>query len=189
MIENTHGNIPVDSEQNNNNNSVQLNDNAQTGVKGIIVSNIANTAANIAVNMMSVGDITDSSVAQNNEQLAENHVNAASGSFYAYAGNLNKQKQYIYNCNCTAVDGEQNNNMNSVQLNDNAQAGMEALVLLNAANSAANVGINVLNAGTVSGSTITQTNNATAVNYSNTATGANATATNAENFAPGYLIW
>ncbi|ACO04689.1 MAG TPA: hypothetical protein DEP48_04365 [Persephonella sp.] len=191
MIENIHGNIPVGAEQNNNNNSVQLNDNAQRDAASIIVSNIANSATNIAVNMMTTGDITDTYITQENTQEAYNHMNMATGDMYAFAGNLNKQKQYIYNCNCTAVDGEQNNNMNSVQLNDAAQANLQTLVLLNSANSAANVGVNVLHAGTVSGSSIVQQNTATAVNFSNTANSkVEARAINAENYGLiRYLPW
>ncbi|ACO04468.1 hypothetical protein PERMA_1031 [Persephonella marina EX-H1] len=191
MIENIHGNIPAGSEQNNNNNSVQLNDNAQRDAASIIVSNIANSATNIAVNMMTTGDITNTDITQENKQEAYNHMNTATGDMYAFAGNLNKQKQYIYNCNCTAVDGEQNNNMNSVQLNDAAQANLQTLVLLNSANSAANVGVNVLHAGTVSGSSIVQKNTATAVNFSNTATGGlGANAINGEKLGmPEYLPW
>ncbi|WP_457622521.1 hypothetical protein [Persephonella sp.] len=183
MIENIHGNIPAGSEQNNNNNSVQLNDNAQKSAASLIISNIANSATNIAVNMMTTGDISNAEIVQENYQEAFNHVNIASGEMYAFAGNLNKQKQYIYNCNCTAIDGEQNNNMNSVQLNDNAQSDLQTLVLLNSANSAANIGVNVLHAGVVSGSAVVQKNTATAVNFSNTATGGQeARAINAENY-------
>ncbi|WP_457623057.1 beta strand repeat-containing protein [Persephonella sp.] len=182
MIENIHGYIPTEGVQNNNNNSVQLNDNAQAKAQGLIISNIANSAANIAVNMMNTGDITNTSITQENVQIAKNHVNFADGYTSAFAGNLNKQKQYIYNCNCTAIDGEQNNNMNSVQLNGNAQAEVAALTLVNSANSAANIGINLLHAGTVSGSTIVQRNTATAENFTNTADGITAKAINAENF-------
>ena len=190
MIENIHGNIAEDGVQNNNNNSVQLNDGAQSEAAGIIISNIANSATNIAVNMMTTGDITGTDITQENKQEAYNHMNTATGDMYAFAGNLNKQKQYIYNCNCTAIDGEQNNNMNSVQLNGNAQANLQTLVLLNSANSAANIGVNVLHAGTVSGSSIVQKNTATAVNFSNTATGGvEATAINAENYTYPPLMW
>ncbi|WP_457635343.1 hypothetical protein [Persephonella sp.] len=180
MIENIHAVIPEGMEQNNNNNSVQLNDNAQTGVNSVVVANIANSAANIGFNMMNTGDITDSTVGQYNQQVAENHVNYADASDFAFAGNINKQKQYIYNCNCSSIDGEQNNNMNSVQLNDNAQSGMNTLVLLNSAGSATNIGVNMLNAGTVSGSSIVQVNRSTAENFTNRASGNTAIAGNGD---------
>ncbi|WP_457625878.1 hypothetical protein [Persephonella sp.] len=180
MIENIHAVIPADKEQNNNNNSVQINDFAQVEASTLITANIANSAANIAFNLMNTGDITDSTVTQTNNQLAENHVNYADASDFAVAANINKQKQYIYNCNCSSIEGEQNNNMNSVQINDNGQAGINTYLLVNAAGSAVNAGVNMLSAGTVSGSSVTQINNATAVNFSNTASGETAIAGNGD---------
>ena len=180
MIENIHAKIPKGEEQNNNNNSVQLNDGAQTGVTSLILSNVANSAANIGFNMMNTGDITDSSIWQFNFQYAGNHVNYADASDFAFAGNINKQKQYIYNCNCSSIEGEQNNNMNSVQLNDNAQSGVETYVLLNSAGSAVNMGVNMLSTGTISGSTVTQINSSVAENFTNTASGNTAIAGNGD---------
>ena len=180
MIENIHAIIPAGEEQNNNNNSVQLNDGSQTGVTSLILSNVANSATNIGFNMMNTGDITDSNVGQYNAQTAKNHVNYADASDFAFAGNINKQKQYIYNCNCSSIEGEQNNNMNSVQLNDNAQSGIETYVLLNSAGSAVNIGVNMLNAGTISGSTISQVNSSTAENFTNRASGNTAIAGNGD---------
>ncbi|WP_457624602.1 beta strand repeat-containing protein [Persephonella sp.] len=181
VIENIHAVIPAENEQNNNNNSVQLNDNAQVEASGLTIANVANSALNIGFNLMNTDDISDdSSIMQTNTQEAQNHVNYAEGADVAFAGNINKQKQYIYNCNCSSIEGEQNNNMNSVQLNDNAQAGINSTILLNVAGSAVNAGVNMVHAGVISGSSVTQVNSATAVNFSNTANGANALAGNGE---------
>ncbi|MDQ7055932.1 MAG: hypothetical protein Q9M89_05455 [Persephonella sp.] len=191
VIENIHAVIPEDREQNNNNNSVQLNDAAQIEAAGIIIENVANSAVNTGINLMDTGDITDSTVEQRNDQTAENHTNYADATDFALATNINKQKQYIYNCNCSSIEGEQNNNMNSVQINDGAQGSIDSIVLVNAAASAANVGINMLKAGTISGSSVTQVNTATAVNFSNTASGNTAVAGNGELsgfFMPGPII-
>ncbi|WP_456383450.1 hypothetical protein [Persephonella sp.] len=181
VIENIHSVIPAENEQNNNNNSVQLNDNAQVEASGLTIANVANSALNIGFNLMNTDDISDdSSIMQTNTQEAQNHVNYAEGADVAFAGNINKQKQYIYNCNCSSIEGEQNNNMNSVQLNDNAQAGINSTILLNVAGSAVNAGVNMVHAGVISGSSVTQVNSATAVNFSNTANGTNALAGNGE---------
>ena len=191
IIENIHAVIPEYGEQDNNNNSVQLNHSAQFAATGIVIENIANSAVNVGMNIMNTGDITDSTVIQENNQTAENHTNYADATDFALATNINKQKQYIYNCNCSSIEGEQNNNMNSVQINDGAQASIASIVLVNAAASAANVGINMLTAGTVSGSSVTQVNTATAVNFSNTASGNTAVAGNGELsgfFMPGPII-
>ena len=67
--------------------------------------------------------------------------------------------------------GTQDNNMNSVQLNDNAQQFASAVVLINSAGSAVNAGLNVIRVGSIGTSCITQTNTNTAVNFSNTANG------------------
>ncbi len=175
-VHNAH--VTIDK-QNNNNNSVQLNDDAQQNISSFMLINSSMSAANISYNLMNVGDVSDSEITQTNTQVAMNHVNTATGGD-AFAGNLNKETQIIENCHCSDISGEQNNNLNSVQLNGNTQGSETTILLLNTSQSAANMGLNILNAGIVSGSTVTQANVQNATNFSNTATGTNAAAGNAE---------
>jgi len=58
----------------------------------------------------------------------------------------------------------QDNNNGSVQLN-NAQVGTTGMVILNSANSAVNVGINMANVTGATGFTINQTAIQSAINY------------------------
>src|SRR3990170_3997297 len=164
-------------DQDNNNNSVQLNDNAQQNVTADKVINSANSAVNVGQNLLNWdtagGDITNSVVHQENTQTAKNHYNDA----FAFDGeatakNKFKQTQIVNNFFTTDLSqGTQDNNMNSVQLNDNAQQYARAVVLINSAGSAVNAGLNVIRVGSIGTSCITQTNTNTAVNFSNRADG------------------
>src|SRR3990170_7074995 len=164
-------------DQDNNNNSVQLNDNAQQNVTADKVVNSANSAVNVGQNLLNWdttgGDITNSVVHQENTQTAKNHYNDA----FAFDGeatakNKFKQTQIVNNFFTTDLSqGTQDNNMNSVQLNDNAQQYARAVVLINSAGSAVNAGLNVIRVGSIGTSCITQTNTNTAVNFSNRADG------------------
>ena len=188
LVYNEHASI----NQDNNNNSVQLNDNAQASMVVDKAINSANSAVNAAQNLMSAGDISGSSILQYNEQYAGNHNNYATA-VEAYAQNLNKQTQIIENCFCTDLSEghSQDNNMNSVQLNDNAQQNAKATMIINAANSAVNGALNLLAAATVTDSHIVQANVNTAVNFSNVSTGGTlAVSSNTEGmilFAPPIL--
>ncbi len=180
-IHNVHADIEG---QNNNNNSVQLNDNAQQNAEGLSIANIAKVALNSGFNIMWIaGDTADSSITQTNTQTAGNHNNYASADAeegVALAWNFNKQRQYIANCYCANIT-DQDNNQNSVQLNDNAQQNLRGWHVLNGATSAVNMGTNIIaTQGMVSGSTIQQINTQTATNFSNTATGGAAISTNTE---------
>jgi len=165
------------SDQNNNNNSVQLNDNAQQNVTADKVVNSANSAVNVGQNLLNWettgGDITNSEVNQTNTQTAKNHYNDAFAvDGVATAKNKYKQTQFVNNASDTILSsGTQDNNMNSVQLNDNAQQFASAVVLINSAGSAVNAGLNVIRVGSIGTSCITQTNTNTAVNFSNRADG------------------
>lgn len=177
-INNVHATI---IEQDNNNNSVQLNDNAQRDIVVDKTINSANSAVNVGQNIMSLGDVSGSTISQSNDQYAGNHNNYATSSECSVAANLNKQTQEVHNCFCTDLSkGTQDNNMNSVQLNDNAQRNAQGVVIVNAADSAVNGALNVITAGTVSGSSMTQSNTNVAINFSNTASGKVAIAGNAE---------
>ena len=165
------------TDQDNNNNSVQLNDNAQRGAIALQMYNVANSAYNTAFNAISVGDVSESSIGQTNEQGAENHVNIAKAEAMngtAIAGNLNKQTQNVHNAVGEEFDGfavieDQDNNNNSVQLNNNAQRDASALDMTNSAISAGNTGINVMSTGSVSTSTLSQLNSQSARNFDNEA--------------------
>ena len=168
--------VAVILDQNNNNNSVQLNDNAQQYVTVDKLINSANSAVNVGQNLINwdwtVGDVTNSIIHQENTQTAKNHYNDAFASDeIATAENAYKQTQWIANNADTVLIGTQDNNMNSVQLNDNAQRYASAVVLINSAASAVNAGLNVVNAGTLSQTCVKQFNTNTAVNYSNFADG------------------
>ncbi|MDQ7055930.1 MAG: hypothetical protein Q9M89_05445 [Persephonella sp.] len=125
--------------QNNNNNSVQLNDSAQVEAAGIIIENVANSASNTGFNLLGGGDVGDietysgdfsNALSQTNNQTAENHTNYAKTyngeEDVAIAGNLNKQTQVIRNYTTDNPADliyiyDQDNNNNSVQINGVAQ--------------------------------------------------------------------
>ena len=164
-------------DQDNNNNSAQLNDNAQMEASGVLISNLANSAYNHAFNVMSMGDVSESSLMQTNSQTAESHLNIAkaeAANGRALAGNVNKQTQNVKNAE-GVFEGElleiidQDNNNNSVQLNDNAQREASGLDITNSAVSAGNTGINVMAAKSVSSSNMMQSNYQNARNFDNEA--------------------
>lgn len=175
-VKNVHATI----KQENNNNSVQLNDQAQADILVGRVVNAAGSAVNVGSNLMAADAVNGSNINQSNHQYASNHNNIAVGR-WAVAGNLNKQTQLIENCFCTDLEeGHQNNNMNSVQLNHDAQRSMVAINAVNSAHSAVNVAYNIMTAGTVSDSHLEQNNTNTAINFSNIAIGTTAISGNAE---------
>ena len=174
-VTNSYGSDIYD--QDNNNNSVQLNDNAESGAAAIAMLNIANSAYNHGLNIAVMNDVTDSDIEQENEQMAQNHVNEADAdgdASTAIARNDNKQKQAIHT-SVGQFDGEldliaeQDNNNNSVQLNDSAQAGAMAVDMTNAAMSAGNFGLNLMASGPVTDTDIEQENEQTAENFLNRA--------------------
>ena len=180
-VHNVHATI---NGQDNNNNSTQLNDNAQQNAEGLSIANVAKVALNSGFNVTWIaGDTSDSSITQTNTQTAGNHNNYVSADAeegVALAWNMNKQSQTIENCYCADVN-DQNNNQNSVQLNDNAQQNIRGWHVLNGASSAVNMATNIIaTQGTMSGSVIQQINTQTATNFSNMATGSEATATNTD---------
>ncbi|HBG46625.1 MAG TPA: hypothetical protein DDW94_06490 [Deltaproteobacteria bacterium] len=170
-------NYAIIYDQDNNNNSVQVNDNAQQYVTVDKLINSANSAVNVGQNLINWdnagGDVTNSVIHQENTQTAKNHYNDAFAlEGEATAKNKYKQTQVVENYFATDLsNGTQDNNMNSVQLNDNAQRYASAVVLINSAASAVNAGLNVINAGTLSQTCVKQFNTNTAVNYSNVADG------------------
>src|SRR3972149_7894912 len=164
-------------EQENNNNSVQLNGNAQQNASAVLVENSAASAVNAGLNVLNAGDIlnSDDTIEQTNFQTAENFNNYADGGTDAKARNWEQAAnpgQYIANLDLALVL-DQNNNNNSVQLNDNAQQNVTADKVVNSANSAVNVGQNLLNwettGGDVTNSEVNQTNTQTAKNHYNDA--------------------
>lgn len=177
-IDNAYGRDSNVSDQDNNNNSVQINDSAQASATAVSIVNAAKSAINHGANMASLGSITGSTVSQSNDNNVANHVNVAlfaGENGTAIAKNLNKQTQNVSNAAGTyegqlaVIDG-QNNNNNSVQVSDEGQSGVTAVALVNAASSAANDAMNVLNAGDVSrGSSVSQSNDQSALNYDNLA--------------------
>ena len=184
MIWNEYGEFTDDgidpytiTDQDNNNNSVQLNDNAQRSANAMAMLNIANSAYNTGANLMMTGDITDSSISQTNEQGAENHVNIARAEHpngTAVAGNLNKQTQNVHNAVEDQFDGfmvveDQDNNNNSVQLNNNAQRDATGMDMTNSAISAGNTGFNIMSTGALTNTNIGQLNSQTARNFDNEA--------------------
>ena len=169
--------------QNNNNNSVQLNSDAQSHATFFALVNSANSTVNMAANLLMANKVS-ANVEQINNQTASNHDNIAEGDSFALAANLNKETQIVKSKPYFNLEGTQNNNNNSVQLNGNAQMNATGMFLVNAANSAVNSGINLMYANTVTGATITQTNTATASNWNNTASGTGLViAGNAENIS------
>jgi len=98
-VHTVHANI---DDQNNNNNSVQLNGNAQMEFSALSAINMAQSAVNSGINILFVdGAVDGSTIVQSNEQYASNHNNFANADALAIAINLNKQRQIIDNCFCS----------------------------------------------------------------------------------------
>lgn len=109
--------------QNNNNDSVQLNDQAQKNIIAFSIMNISNTAANQSANLALAQDTAgDVDIHQDTYQLADNFVFAS--------------LQEVYNED--DPDAIQNNNNASVQIRGDAQQNAISFHNLNAANSAVN---------------------------------------------------
>lgn len=138
--------------QRNNNNSVQLNDNAQNSANGLSINNTSASASNIGQNIANVGEIIGFNiVTQSNEQYAYNGSNWSNWSFQ----NITNNDGVL-----TLTTGQDNNNA-SVQMNDGATAqnNINALNLSNIAHSASNIAQNVANvANAALGNAVTQSN-------------------------------
>lgn len=148
------GSIDID-EQNLNNGSVQLNDNAQAAAAAMVLTNSASSALNVGQNIVGIIDSRGDDVRQVNNQYAEDV-------------SVNAQDALQLNVDTDIIDlnyGEAHANNGSVQLNDNAQAAAVGMVLTNTAGSAVNVGQNIVGMANGYSGTITQTNIQTAVNY------------------------
>ena len=166
--------------QGNMNNSIIMTQNAQANMNFIAAINSANSAVNNGINLMAKTSIDpfvwngamgsiNADITQTNEQYAYNHTNQATGGDEAWAVNENKQTQRVYNDAGFTLTGTQCNANNSIKLSGNAQYAATGLMLVNAANSAVNSGLNLISATSVGGS-ITQTNIGTASNWDNNAT-------------------
>ncbi len=140
----------LDDDQYNNNGSLQILNDAQREVDSVTISNSAQSAANLGVNITgNLGSGDDITSTQINDQYADNFV------WYT--------DQYIENDDDN--NDEQFNNNASVQLLNNAQKEAESVSLVNSAQSAANLGLNTAgNLGAVEDIISTQTNIQTAVN-------------------------
>lgn len=143
----TINNAGVVTGQDNNNGSVQLNDNTQRDADAMILNNTAASAENIAQNILYVNGLTSLTLTQSNDQFAVNEK---------------VTEQTITNDGITVF---QNNNNGSVQLNDNAQANANALVIKNTSDSAKNIAQNIIDASNINGlNIVSQSNTQTAVN-------------------------
>lgn len=118
----------AEAPQNNNNSSVQLNDDAQQNVIAFTLGNLAGSAANQASNLTFIENTgEDVEVDQHADQFALNIVTTS---------------QTVVNEE--DIDGIQNNNNGSVQLNANAQQNMTVFQAVNAADSALNQAANLV---------------------------------------------
>ncbi|MEM7828436.1 MAG: hypothetical protein QW561_03770, partial [Candidatus Aenigmatarchaeota archaeon] len=192
IITNDNENFAPIVDQDNNLDSVQLNDYAQASATTWSIINSAKSAVNEAANILIDGYRTpppppqppapeksfSGTFHQTNYNAALNHVNSADDIDFeeevAIAINLNKETQKIINGLHTEENGEtggviedQDNNNNSVQLNNSAQSSATAFNLVNSSTSAANVSMNLFVAGSVNGATGTQTNLQFALNMHN----------------------
>ncbi len=139
-----NGNISAGVDQDNNNFSVQLKDNAQGNASAGILANISSSAANTASNIAYVNAGGDVYLEQYNEMEAANWIQSDT-------------PQSI-----SGMGGTHNNN-NSVQVINNALSNTSSVLLVNAASSAVNTSWNI--ASVVGHSvTIQQHNTQNAVN-------------------------
>jgi len=122
--------------QNMNNDAVQLNDQAQQNAAGLAVTNSASGATNVGQNIAGVMDSSErDAIVQTNDQYAYNRERS-----------ILRGRQIDVDVTLFALGilaDVQNMNNGSVQLNDDAQSDIQALVVTNTANSAANVGQNI----------------------------------------------
>ncbi|WP_200762614.1 beta strand repeat-containing protein [Nitrosophilus alvini] len=140
------------TDQNNNNRSVQINSDAQSNTSAFIISNAAGSAENIGQNVLSADNLESvNTITQENIQ-------------HAFNGEMDFEvlTQNIYSSDTS----NQNNNVSSVQLNENAQIDVSGAVVTNSANSAENIGQNIVSvSGTDSFNTIASSNEQSATNY------------------------
>jgi hypothetical protein len=147
-------NGPVNIGQDNNNDSVQIASNSQKMVHGLAVTNAADSGGSVGQNIASAYDLIGfNGISQENVQFALNEPAAS--------------EQYVLNNPFGLFDlsAFQDNNNGSVQVKDDAQNWVSALVLSNAALSATTVGQNIASAGNLAfGDLFVQRNYQTAKN-------------------------
>ena len=131
------------STQNNNNQSVQLNSNAQASTNAVSLSNTANSSENIAQNVADVSGAVS--------------INVISSSNYQEAYNYTRW-EVVQNVASGDSDLQRNNN-NSVQLNENAQNASSGMSISNTSASASNIGQNLANTGQIIGFNIVSQSN------------------------------
>ncbi len=119
--------------QHNNNGSIQLGGEGQSLVQSFLVSNAAVSAVNIGQNMVYAEKVKGLSAIQTNDQYADNDNNIA---------------QTVNNDG--SMEG-QNNNSTSVQAFGYSQASSQPGLLVNAAGSAVNEGLNIVSAALTGG--------------------------------------
>jgi hypothetical protein len=132
--------------QENNNDSVQLNLDSQSGASGLDIRNVTASAVNIEQDIDAYVSVTSFST---------------TATSFQYADNIKDSEQYVTNGGDVT---DQNNNNGSVQLNDLAQAGASAMSILNAADSAKNIYQRVTSVTTSSGVSSIAFNEQVAVN-------------------------
>ena len=128
------------SNQENNNDSVQLNGNSQSGSSGMEVLNHSDSASNVHQNSATISSSSNIIISQNNIQIARNR---------------GKSEQNINN---SSNSQRQNNNNASVQLSDSAQINISASIASNASASAVNIGENVVSLDSLNNANIDQRN-------------------------------
>ncbi len=145
------GDIKGGAEQDNNNLSIQLMDNAQANANAGILINGAGSAINAASNIANISTATGGvNLNQTNQSVACNWIQTDS-------------PQYIYNGG--SVSGRQINNDNSVYLSGAVMGSMTAVMAVNAASSAVNIAQNIASISSAGGPiVVTQTNTQTANN-------------------------
>jgi hypothetical protein len=121
--------------QNVNNDSVQLNDNAQRNAAGMAMTNSAASALNVGQNVAGVIAGSSDGLAQRNDQYAENGERSTQQA-------LTNDEDWVDTAGTTLKD-RQNMNNASAQLNNKAQQDAAAMAMTNAASSAVNVAQNV----------------------------------------------
>lgn len=132
--------------QQNNNNSVQLNDDSQAGASAMDIRNAVASAVNIEQDIDSYNFVSLFSSTATSTQTATNFKDS---------------EQIVDNGGDVTA---QNNNNSSVQLNDTAQAGANAMSILNAADSAKNIYQRITNVTNSVGVSSLSTNNQIATN-------------------------
>ncbi len=138
--------------QRNNNNSVQMNENAQNNSSGMTISNTAASASNIGQNFANTEQIIGFNVVlQSNEQYAYNGSGWSNWSF----------QDITNNAGVFTLTTSQDNNNASVQMNDGATAqnNVNAMNLSNVAHSATNTAQNAAYVANVAlGNIVSQSN-------------------------------